>query len=71
MFQLQRVPGNDYSTDLINARKYYGQALDSYAKVENPDDDYLLKLSETVGEIETLYQQYLQMIDNKRQGCAW
>ena len=71
MFQLQRVPGNDYSTDLINARKYYGKALDAYAKVDNPDDDYLLKLSETVGEIETLYQQYLQMIDNKRQGCAW
>ena len=71
MFKLQRVPGNDYSTDLINARKYYGQALDAYAKVENPDDDYLLKLSETVGEIESLWQQYLQMIDNKRQGCAW
>ena len=71
MYQLQRVPGNDYATDLINARKYYGQALDAYAKVENPDDDYLLKLSETVGEIETLWQQYLQMIDNKRQGCAW
>ena len=71
MFQLQRVPGNDYATDLINARKYYGQALDAYAKVENPDDDYLLKLSETVGEIEILYQQYLRMIDNKRQGCAW
>ena len=71
MFQLQRVPGNDYATDLMLARKYYGQALDSYSKVENPDDDYLLKLSETVGEIETLWQQYLQMIDNKRQGCFW
>ena len=71
MFQLQRVPGNDYATDLMLARKYYGQALDSYSKVENPDDDYLLKLSETVGEIETLWQQYLQMIDKKRQGCFW
>jgi hypothetical protein len=71
MYQLQRVPGNDYATDLINARKYYGEMLDAYAKVDSPDDDYLLKLSETVGEIETLWQQYLRMIDNKRQGCAW
>ena len=71
MFQLQRVPGNDYSTDLINPRQYYGKELDANAKVDNPDDDYLLKLSETVGEIESLYPQYLQKINNKRQECAW
>jgi hypothetical protein len=71
MFTLQRVPGNDYATDLINARKYYGKALDSYSKVENPDDDYLLKLSETVGEIEILWQKYLDMLDARHQGSFW
>ena len=71
MFTLQRVTGNDYATDLINARKYYGQALDAYAKVENPDDEYLLKLSETVGEIEILWQQYVDMLDARHQGCFW
>ena len=70
-FILQRVPGNDYATDLYNARKYYGQALDAYAATDAPDDDYLLKLSETVGEIEKLWTAYVAMIDNKRTGNAW
>ena len=71
MFTLQRVIGNDYATDLINARKYYGKMLDAYAKVENPDDEYLLKLSETVGEIEILWQKYVDMLDARHQGCFW
>tara|TARA_B100000902_G_scaffold52498_2_gene59237 strand:- start:999 stop:1214 length:216 start_codon:yes stop_codon:yes gene_type:complete len=71
MYTLQRAIGNDYATDLINARKYYGEMLDSYAKVENPDDEYLLKLSETVGEIEILWQQYVDMLDARHQGCFW
>ena len=53
-FQIQRTIGNDYATDLINSRKYYGQALDAYAATESPDDDYLLHLSEIVGILRKL-----------------
>ena len=64
-FVLPRVPGNDYATDLINARKYYGEMLDAYAATDAPDDDYLLKLSETVGEIQKEWIAYLAMLDNR------
>jgi len=64
-FVLPRVPGNDYATDLYNARKYYGQALDAYAATDAPDDDYLLKLSDIVGQIEELWASYIAMIDKR------
>ena len=70
-FQLQRQFGNDYATDLMQARKYYGEMLDAYAKVENPDDEYLLHLSSIVGDLEAEWTKYLAMLDNRRQGHTW
>ena len=70
-FNLPRTPGNDYATDLYQAKIYYGQMLDKYAATENPDDDYLLGLSEIVGEIEKAWDAYVAMIDNRRTGNAW
>lgn len=64
-FQIQRTIGNDYATDLINSRKYYGEMLDAYAATDAPDDEYLLHLSNIVGEIEVMYQSYLRMLANK------
>ena len=65
-FQIQRTIGNDYATDLINSRKYYGEMLDAYTAAGAPDDEYFLKLSETVGEIEKLWGSYLAMLEAKR-----
>ena len=65
-FQIQRTIGNDYATDLINSRKYYGQALDAYAATDSPDDEYLLHLSQIVGDIEKEYQSYLAMLANRK-----
>lgn len=64
-FVLPRVPGNDYATDLVNARKYYGEMLDAYAATDAPDDDYLLKLSDIVGQIEALWGSYIAMLNNR------
>ena len=65
-FTVPRVAGNDYATDLSNARRYYGEMLDAYTAAGAPDDAYFLKLSETVGEIETLWTAYLAMLEAKR-----
>ena len=65
-FVLSRVPGNDYATDLYDERKYYRQLLDAYAATDAPDHDSLLKLSETVGEIEKEWAAYLAMLENRR-----
>lgn len=64
-FQIQRTIGNDYATDLINSRKYYGEMLDAYTAAGAPDDEYFLMLSANVGEIEKIYQSYLAMLANK------
>ena len=61
-FQIQRTIGNDYATDLMISRKYYGDMLDAYTAAGAPDDDYFVKLSGIVGEIEKIYQSYLAML---------
>ena len=65
-FELTRYPGNDYATDLQISRRYYGEMLDAYTAAGAPDDDYFLKLSAVVGEIEKLWNAYLAMLDAKR-----
>ena len=64
-FNLPRTPGNDYATDLYQAKVYYGKMLDAYAATEAPDDDYLLKLSAIVGEVEEAWAAYVAMIDKR------